>query len=170
VPRRLDLPIFVRLFLLALLGLVVVAGVAVWLNRGAWARLDGRIVKVRTIATDAKASVAVLEIRFANPAATPFVVRDSKLFLTTAGGDTIEGMSIVQGDLDRVLEYHKDLGPRYNPVLRARERFDPGGGPADRTVAASFDVSEAELAARRNLTVRIEDVDGYFAEIPERRR
>lgn len=167
--KSLQFPLFFRLFLLALGLVALAAGIALWLNRGAQVRLDGRIVKVRTIATDEKASIAIVEIRFSNPADTPFVVRDYKLYVTAADGQTVEGMTVIQSDLDRVLDYYKTAGPRYNPVLRARERFLRGAA-ADRTVAASFDLAEAPLAARRNLEVRIEDVDGYTVVFSEHSR
>jgi hypothetical protein len=169
VPERLQVPVFFKLFLLALVLVGFAAGVALWLNRGAQVRLDGRIVKVRTIATDDNASIAVLEIRFSNPADTPFVVRDVRISAIDANGVEVEGMPVIQSDLDRVLDYYKAVGPRYNPVLRAKERFRKGEG-GDRTVAGSFNLPEAALKARRNLKVFIEDVDGYVVEIAERGR
>jgi hypothetical protein len=147
---------------LAAAGLLV--GLGVWLNRGSQTRLEGSILKVRTIATDEAASIAVLDVRIKNPARALFLVREVRLEVTGADGKKQEGITVSEPDLDRVLGYYPLAGPRFNPVLKARERLR-GGETVDRTIAASFNVSERELMARRALVVRILDADGAVAEI-----
>jgi hypothetical protein len=95
-------------------------------------------------------------------------VREVKILLIDSGGLQHEADPVAEVDLDRVLDYYKLTGPRYNPTLKMRERF-AGGETQDRTVAASFPVSEGLLASRRALVIRIEDADGVKVEIAEKR-
>ncbi len=149
---------------LGLAAAALLVGLAVYLNRGSQTRLEGSILKVRTIATDDAASIVVVDFRLKNPARALFVVRDVTVEATAADGKKLEGVTVSEPDLDRVLGYYPLTGPRFNPVLKARERLR-GGETADRTIAASFGVSEKELLQRRGLVVRILDVDGAVAEI-----
>jgi len=162
-----KIPVFARFLAV---GLVIVA-IVVWLalvkNKGAHVRLEGSILKVRTLATDEHNSIAVLDIRVNNPADVVFVVKEVELTVEDAQGQPVTGTTIAQMDLDRVLEYNKLVGPRYTPVLLARSKLT-GGVPVDRTVAASFPIAESALASRRNLRLKIADVDGPTAEIAER--
>lgn len=151
------------------LGIVAVLAGALYLaNRPSQVRLEGQVLMVRTLATDDQASLAILEFRFVNPAQVPFLVREAKVTLTDADGNTFDADTVAEMDLDRVLSYYKFTGPRYNPTLKTRERF-PGGATADRTIAASFPVAESRLKSRRGFAVRIEDSDGAVVVIREQR-
>lgn len=150
--------------MLGLAGAALVVGLGVYLNRGSQTRLEGTVLKVRTISTGDASSIAVVDFRLTNPARALFLVREVTVEATTAGGKKLEGMTASEPDLDRVLGYYPLTGPRFNPVLKARERLR-AGQTVDRTIAASFDVSEKELLSRRRLAVRIVDADGAVAEI-----
>lgn len=153
------------------MGLAIVAAVvaiAFFANRGSQVRLNGEVLKVRTIKTDDNASIAVVEFRFNNPAKVDFLVKEAKLIVTTADGAEHDVDPVAEADLDRVLDYYKLSGPRYNPTLKRRERF-AGSTTADRTIAGSFEIPESALQSRRALTIRIQDADGVVVTIPEKR-
>jgi len=164
---RPSLPPLAKGLAFGLVAVAVIAGLALLFNRGSQVRLEGAIMKVRTISTDDNASIAVVDFRIKNPARVLFLVKEVTIAVVTADGKTVEGISVAQTDLDRVLEYYKLTGPRFNPVLRAREKLT-GGIEVDRTSAASFDIPEKALLARRNLLLRIQDADGVIVEIPEK--
>ncbi len=107
------LPPVARNLLLGLSAVAIFAGVAVLLNRGSQVRLEGSILKVRIVPTDDNACLAVVDFRVKNPSSTIFQVKQLRIVATTADGTEIEGQTVPQLDLDRVLEYHKVAGTRY---------------------------------------------------------
>lgn len=149
------------------LGIVaVIAGASLYLNRGAHVRLSGKVLKTRIVETDTNSAVVIFDVRLTNPAEVPFVVRDVAVRLTDESGEELEGDRVAQMDLDRLLEYYKFHGPRYTPMLLARERIKPGES-MDRTVAGSFPRSGKQIEQRKAGRVRVADVDGTFTEIDE---
>jgi hypothetical protein len=154
-----DVPPLLKYTLIGMVAAALAVGLAIWGNRGWQVRLEVAELKARTVGTDENSSILILELRLKNPAQTPFVVRQVRASVLAQGGARVEGKVVSELDLDRVLEYYKHLGPRYNPTLKARERL-AGGAQIDRTVAASFAVAEAALNAREGVAVEIEDVDG----------
>ncbi|MBI5282176.1 MAG: hypothetical protein HY858_10875 [Candidatus Solibacter usitatus] len=164
---RFTPPPLARHLLLGLIAALAVAGLAILLNRGSQVRLDGKILKVRTIATDESDSIAVVDLRVSNPARTLFQVAAVQVEARLDGGRVEEGLSVPQLDLDRLLEYNKLAGPRYTEVLKERARIR-GGERQDRTVAASFHISEKRLRERAGLELKIRDADGIVVVISER--
>ncbi|MGJ5816894.1 hypothetical protein [Paludibaculum fermentans] len=158
-----GLPPLARNLLLGLMAVLVFAGVAVLLNHGSQARLEGSILKVRIVPTDDNACLAVVDFRVKNPSSTMFQVKQLRIVATLADGSEVEGQTVPQVDLDRVLEYHKVAGTRYTPVLKERDRVN-GGVEEDRTAAAGFTLSEKVFQARKGLTLKIQDADGMASE------
>jgi hypothetical protein len=145
---------------LAGLGVVaLLAAAGYWLNLGSQARLEVRWLKVRTIATGPESSLAVFDLRIHNPSRVLFQVKEVEAAVVDSGGARQEGLVAAEADLDRALGYYPLAGPRYNPVLRFRERIR-SGETVDRTVAASFSVPVQALESRRRFEVRIQDADG----------
>jgi hypothetical protein len=165
---RPSLPPLARGIAIGLAAAALLVGLAVWLNSGSQARLEGSVLKVRTIATDEAASIAVVDFRLSNPARALFQVKQAEVVVTTASGTVVEGKAVVEMDLDRVLSYYPMTGPRFNPVLRTRERIRQGE-TLDRTAAGSFAIPEKDLVERRGLAIRIQDADGAVTEISEGR-
>ena len=156
---KLSIPSFVKYLAIAFL---IVAGLLALIllnNRGSQVRLDSRILKTRLIPADEESTLAVLEIRITNPSNVTFVVRDVHPKVILADRTELEGIPVAQVDLDRVLEALKIHGPRYNPVLKARDSF-AGSWQGDRTVAATFPRSAAEIERRRGFVIEVDDVDG----------
>jgi hypothetical protein len=149
---------------IGLLAVALAAGIFYWSSLGSQVRLDGKIVKVRTLSTGDASSLMILEVRLNNPARTPFMIQDVQIEVAPLSGAPMIGMPTNQADLDRVLDYYKTAGPRFNTVLKTRDRI-PGGAAGDWTVAAGFDLPESAIMNRRSLVVRFIDVDGPVAEI-----
>jgi hypothetical protein len=147
-----------------IVGLFVAA--IVYLQWGAHVELQGRIAKVRTAAADEASSIAVLDFRFVNPSDYPFIVRRVDVFVEDENGQVHEGAVISEADAKRLFEALPLLGQKYNESLLIRTRIRPKE-TMDRMVAARFELSEARLASRKRLWVRVEDVDGAVSEIAE---
>lgn len=149
--------------------LLAAAGVAVimLLNRGQQVRLEGTILKVRTVAVDDNASIAVVDFRLKNASGALFQVKKLDVIVTQADGSPVEGITMTEMDLDRVLDFYKTAGKRFNPTLKVRDRLR-SDDQQDRTAAGSFAISEAALQGRRNLVLKIQDADGALIEFTER--
>ena len=160
---------FLKYVLIGLGIVAVVVAASLFFNRGAHVRLSGKILKTRVVQTDTNSAVMVFDVRLTNPAAVPFLVKDVAVRLTEENGAEVEGDRVAQMDLDRLLDYYKYHGPRYTPMLLARERIKPGE-TLDRTIAGSFPRSEKQIDQRKGLILRIADSDGTFTDIAEIRQ
>lgn len=144
---------------------VAVAGIF-YLQRGAHIRLDGAILKVRTLPADERSSVVIIDFRFVNPADYPFIVRRVDVSVEDRHGNVWEGSTISDVDAQRLFEYYPILGQRYNESLVMRTRIEPRQS-MDRMLAARFEIPEAELEARHGLRIQVAEVDGAYTEIVE---
>ena len=150
-------------------GLLVVAalvGVLLFLSRGEHIELRGSIQKVRHLAPDESGTIAVIDFRFVNPSNYPFVVRTIEVTLEDADGKLIEGMVAAEPDILRLFKYYPILGQKFNETLHIRDKI-ASRQSLDRMLVARFPIPENRFLARRNLRIRIEDVDGAVSEIAE---
>ena len=162
---------FTRQFLVFLgIGLAVVAialGFVLIGTKGSHLDLQGKILKVRTLPTDEKSSIAVIDFRVKNEATRQdFVVNDAVVVVTTAEGKQVEGDTVARTDVNRVFDYYKMLGPKYNETLIMRDKVR-GGQTMDRMVAATFPLAETDIENRKAITLRLHDVDGPTFELSE---
>jgi hypothetical protein len=157
--NRFQIPDFAKYLAIALLIVAVLLALVMWANRGSQLRLESRILKTRVIPADESSSIAVLEVRIKNPSNVTFVVRDVHSKAILADGTELDGDPVAQIDLDRVLDGLKIYGPRYNPVLKAKDSFT-GSWQGDRTVVATFPRSAAEIERRKGFVIDVDDVDG----------
>jgi hypothetical protein len=160
-----------RKFLLPLgIGLVTVAiglGVVFVGTKGAHLALEGKILKVRTLATDDKNSIAVIDFRVTNEATQQdFVVKDAIAVVTTADGKEVEGSTIARTDVNRVFDYYKVLGQKFNETLIMRDTVGRGK-TMDRMVAVTFALAEPDIEKRKSMKLRLHDVDGPTFELTE---
>jgi hypothetical protein len=95
-----------------------------------------------------------------------WVIRKVDVSVTDAQGHTVPGSTVSEVDAARLFEYFPLLGQKFNDSLVARARLDPHR-TLDRMIAAKFEIPEAQLQARKGLSIRIEDVDGAVSEITE---
>ena len=159
-----------RLLVYVLAGVAVVAVAVVWIfyiQRGAHMDLKGSIFKVRTLATDENSSVALIDFRVTNVADYVWMVRSVDVSVIDGQGHLAEGSTISDVDAGRLFEYYPLLGQKYNSSLTPRTRIPPHQ-TVDRMIGVRFEMPEAQLAARKNLTIRVTEVDGAASEIAER--
>ena len=152
-----------------MMGLAVVAVFlyfVLFATEGAHLRIEGKILKVRVFPQPDKASLVFVDFRAVNPSNVLFVVGSVKLFLIAAAGETQEGTTISKPEVDTIFQYQKLLGPKYNGVLSLQDRI-AAHATLDRMMGARFELPEDEVERRKNLRIRLEDVDGAVAEINE---
>jgi len=155
-------------FLAVGLGVVGLVLAFVWFgSKGAHLELNGNILKVRVLAVGEKASLVVADFRISNPSGVQFIVSDLRLHLTPGTGDPVEGVPASRGDVDRVFQAQKLIGPHFNNVLTLRDTISPHQ-TMDRMTAARFELPESAINQRKGISLRIEDVDGTVAEITEK--
>jgi hypothetical protein len=145
---------------------VAVVGILYW-TRGEHLELKGAIQKVRLQEMDERSAVAVVDFRFVNPSDHLFVVRTVTVTLEDARGNLVEGRVASEPDAQRLFQFYPVLGQKFNDTLRARDKV-ASRQAMDRMVAVRFELPESAVAARKNLRIRIEDVDGAVSEISER--
>ncbi len=149
--------------LLASLAGIVVVVIAVAMifhaQSGAHIELTGKILKVRTAPIDENSSVVAADFRVTDPADYPFMVKSVKLIVVGATGKRIEGDTVSEPDAKRIFEAIPLLGPKYNGSMIIGERISPHA-TVDRMTSARFEVPDSTLQARKNLILRIEEVDG----------
>lgn len=154
------------------IGLVIVAIVVAWIfyiQRGAHVELTGSILKVRTLPLDDKSSAAILDFRVLNPSDYLFIVRKAEVSMVDRSGQTLDGMPISDADARRLFEYYPVLGQKYNNSLTIRTKI-AARQSLDRMLAVRFEVPEKELQSRRQLSIRIEELDGPVSHLVEGQR
>lgn len=152
-----------------LIAVVCMVGFVFYVQRGAHVELKGSVLKVRTQAMDENSSVAVVDFRFVNPSNFPFMVHEVDVAIQDQNGKTVEGTQVSELDARRLFEYYPALGQKYNDSLIMRDKI-PGRATMDRMIVSRFEVPESALENRKNLKVRIVDVDGPEAELQEIRK
>jgi len=146
--------------------LIVVAGI-MYRQRGAHVELKGSILKVHTLGLDDSSSLAAIDFRFANNSDYPFVVRTVEVTAIGPDGQSISSSTVPDVEAKRIFEYYPVLGTKYNPSLITSEKI-PGRSTLDRMIMARFELPLVQLDARKNLKIRIEDVDGPVSELVEK--
>jgi hypothetical protein len=150
---------------LAVIGVLIVATLVG--TRGAHLSLEGKILKVRTMPTDERNCIVVIDFRATNTASRiPFVVKDAEVTVTTADGKQVQGMTVARRDMDRIFQAYKLIGPKYNQSLIMRDKVG-GGETIDRMIAAAVPLPESEVQKRKDLTVEFIELDGVRSQISE---
>jgi hypothetical protein len=134
-------------------------------NKGAHLELDGRILHVRTLALNPKATIVIVDFREANPSDVSFIVKDVELKLEGVEGEPV-GQMISKADMNTIFQYEKLLGPKYNEVLGVGDHIDPHKS-VDRMVGARFELGESAIEARSAVHLKFEDLDRAVAELTE---
>lgn len=128
------------------------------------ARLEGRITQVRTLGMDERSSVAIVDFEARNPSDVEMMIGDRTLSMINAQGIPRTGRTISAADLKGLFDYFPALGLiEHDPLLR-RVRVSSGDRISG-MIAARFEVPKHELDLRRELTLRIGDLDGSVSEI-----
>ena len=147
---------------------LVGACVLVWgaLRISDWktAQLDGTITKIRTLGMDQQSSVAIVDIEAVNPSDIQMMIGERTMTVLDAKGIRRHGKIISAPDLKGLFQYFPGLGGIDNEPLLNRVRIHPGESVFG-MLAARFEIPKHELDLRRELTLRLVDVDGSVTEI-----
>jgi hypothetical protein len=117
---------------------------------------------------DENSSIAVVDFRFVNSSDYNFVVREVGVTVEDKDGKTIDGATVSELDARRLFEYYPQLGQKFNDTLIMKSKIPPHQS-MDRMIVARFEVPESQLDARKDLTVRVVDVDGPTSELREKK-
>lgn len=145
---------------------IAVAGIF-YMQRGAHVDLQAKTLKVRTAPLDENNTIAAIDFRINNGSDYPFMVRSVTVELEDASGEKTEGRTVSEPDAKRVFAGIPLLGEKYNDSLIMRDKLPPHT-IWDRMIAATFEMPEAKVQARKRFVVKIEEVDGQTIEIPEK--
>ena len=158
---------FLIAFGIGIVCIAIAAWVVVYVNRGAYVDLPGKVLKVRTAPLDEASAVAVVDFRVSNPASYPFVVRKVTVAMEDNAGAESEGETVSEVDARQLFQAIPLLCQKFNDTLLMRDSV-PSHTSWDRMVAARFEVPQAKLEARKRLIVRIEEVDGKVFDLSEK--
>ena len=155
----------------AVAGIIVVCGIAgmLFLNRGSRIALEGSVQKVRTHSLEPESTLAVIDFRFSNTSDYPFVVKEVTVTLEGKDGSKKTGTILAEMDAKRIIEYYKEIGPKYNDSLIPRTKI-PGRQTTDRMIAVTFNMPREQVEARKRLVLKVDDLDGPTSEVAETAR
>lgn len=151
------------------IGLVAVAitvGLTLESSKGNHLELDGRILHVRLLSLNPKATIVVVDFRETNPSDVRFIVKNIEVTLDGVK-DAPAGQVISKFDLKTIFDNMKIVGPKFNDALSAGDVVAPHQ-TVDRMVGARFELGEQAVAQRSAVRIRIEDLDRTVAELVEK--
>ncbi len=140
-----------------LLAPVLVALTIIIAGCGAYMKLDGAITRVRIVETGGPRNVVVVEFTATNNATIGYIVREAEVDIITAS-EAITGEVIAVRDAQTICRHMASLDGDCAEALLTRQTIAPGE-TVTRLVAASFGLSADELRNRKQLTLRIRELD-----------
>ena len=149
---------------LAVVGIAIVA--ILWTNKGSHLELQGKILKVRILSLEPRATILAIDFRVTNPANYPYMIQDAAVRMDTADGKTLQADTISRDDTDKLFEYYKILGPKYNQTLIQRDQIPPHR-TEDRMLAVRILATPADIDKRKGLHLKLDEVDGAVSELAE---
>jgi hypothetical protein len=152
------------------LALLIVAG-GLWMvlsvNKASQMVLDGKIQKVRLWALDENATAVIVDFRVANPTDFKFMVREVRVAVD-AGGKVHEVEPVADVDAKALFDGYPQIGEKYNDTMRMKT-IVPSKATQDYMVAVRVEQPIAMVEKRKDLKLRIEEVDGLTTELVEQR-
>jgi len=149
---------------------LLVAG-ALWtvlsVNKSSHMVLEGKIQKVRLWALEENATAVIVDFRVTNPTDFKFMVREVRV-VVDAGGKVNEMEPVADVDAKAFFDGYPQIGEKYNDTLRMKS-IVPSKGTQDYMVAVRLEQPLAMVEKRRELKLRIEEVDGLTTELVEQR-
>src|SRR5512133_1585635 len=101
-------------------------GGGLFYSRNSHLELQGKVLGVRSFSPEPNQTITVIDFRITNPSTAQFVVEDVDVKLDTKDGKTVDAANFSDADAQRVFDYYKVLGKKYNPTLVTREQVNPG--------------------------------------------
>ena len=155
------------LLICAGIGLLVIGamvGGGLFASRGAHLELEGSVRKTRVAALSPTRTVVVLDFRASNPADYPFVVKTIEVEVTLADGRKEIGQFVPEVDAKSLFPALPALGDKLAVSIGTGEKIGKKQ-TVERMAAASFNLPEADLEARKGVLLRLRDVDGPVSEL-----
>ncbi len=155
------------LLICAGIGLLVIGamvGGGLFASRGAHLELQGSLRKTRVAALSPTRTVVVLDFRASNPADYPFVVKTIEVEVTLADGRKEIGQFVPEVDAKSLFPALPALGDKLAVSIGTGEKIGKKQ-TVERMAAASFNLPEADLEARKGVLLRLRDVDGPVSEL-----
>jgi hypothetical protein len=147
---------------LLVIGAMVAGGL--FASRGAHLELQGSVRKTRVAALSPTRTVVVLDFRASNPADYPFVVKTIEVEVTLADGRKVIGQFVPEVDAKSLFPALPALGDKLAVSIGTGEKIGKKQ-TVERMTAASFNLPEADLEARKGVLLRLHDVDGPVSEL-----
>lgn len=132
-------------------------------------KVSGEILKVRSLELSPESTLVMLDFRLTNESDVTFVLKEGTVLWTDASGKEHEATHVARPDLDRILQYTQQAGPKYNEMFVMREKLT-GKAMLDRMTAGSIPVSDAAFAKRKSVRLKLTDLDGLTFELLERKK
>ena len=155
------------LLICAGIGLLVIGamiGGGLFVARGTHLELNGSIRKTRIAALSPTRSVVVLDFRATNVSDYPFVVKTVEVEVTLENGKKQIGQFVPEVDAKTLFPALPALGDKLAASIGTGEKIGKKQ-TVERMAAASFLLPESELAARKEIVLRLRDVDGPVSEL-----
>jgi hypothetical protein len=155
------------LLICAGIGLLVIGamiGGGLFATRGTRLELNGSIRKTRVAALSPTRTVIVLDFRAENPSDYPFVIKTVEVEVTLGNGKKEIGQFVPEVDAKSLFPALPALGAKLAASVGTGEKIG-SKQTVERMAAASFLLPESDLAARKNLVLRLRDVDGPVSEL-----
>lgn len=151
-----------RTLLLVLFGVGAALLAYNWTTSGEQPRLEGEITEVRTLAVEEEASVLLVNFQVENITNLPFVAHERWLEVVDAEGNQHQGRTVEGFHMKELFGYFsKELGGMKDAPMVFQTRIE-AGDTHRALLGARFEMSKADLDARRAIIVRI--VDGVRRE------
>ena len=158
---------FWTFFAIGIVAVCITVAVTMESSKGNHLELDGRILHVRVLSLNPRASIVVVDFRETNPSDVRFIVKNIEMTLEGVK-DEPSGQIISKYDLKTVFDNLKLVGPKFNDALSTGDLVAPHE-TVDRMVGARFELGEAAIEGRSALRIRIEDLDRTVAELVEKK-
>lgn len=155
-------------FLLVGLAVVGIAVAFIWTGtKPNHLELESKFLSVRAAPIGDGRELVIANFRISNPSGVPLIIREISMQVELYGQPPLQGLEVSRSDVDTMFQLHPLLGGKDYDVLATGDTIAPGQ-TIYRMAEASFDASESAMAARKQVVVHIEDVDGASFDIPEK--
>lgn len=154
---------------LALAVILVAAGLwfVLRVNKGSHMVLEGQIQKVRTLGLPDDSTAVIVDFRVTNPTDFKFMVRELHV-LVDAGGKVTDVEPVADVDAKALFDGYPAIGQKFNDTLRMRSVI-PSKATQDYMAAVRIEMPVDQVEKRRDLKLRIEEMDGLTTELIEKR-
>jgi hypothetical protein len=155
------------LLICAGIGLLVIGAMisgGLFVTRGTHLELTGSLRKMRVAALSPTRTVVVLDFRATNVSDYPFVVKTVEVEVTLANGKKEIGQFVPEVDAKTLFPALPALGDKLAVSIGTGEKIGKQQ-TVERMAAASFVLPESDLTGRKDVVLRLRDVDGPVSEL-----